>query len=49
MERSEKCRSSRVTATELLGICFLREVVESIVQGGDRGLRGKEGRVNAEL
>jgi len=35
----------------LLGICFLSEEVESIVQGGDRGLRGKEGQriLNAEF
>jgi hypothetical protein len=26
------------SGTELLGICFLSEVVESIMQGGERGL-----------
>ena len=29
----------------LLGVCFLSEVVMSIVLGGDRGLRGEEGLV----
>ena len=28
---------------ELLGICFLGEVVESIMRGGDRGLRRMTG------
>ncbi len=33
----------------LLGICFLSEVVESIMRGGDRGLRGKEGLKRVDI
>jgi hypothetical protein len=33
----------------LLGICFLGEVVESIMRGGDRGLRGEEGLKRVDI
>ena len=33
----------------LLGICFLSEEVESIMRGGDRGLRGEEGLKRVDI